>query len=104
MHHSLKIKIRDLDHIESIVEQNITAVEAEKIVGGIGINKVLDNTGIILEDYQTGNDKSPAILSSQAILGSQAILNHATKPIPPLIIPPIMPSGTCAEYPDKVIE
>ena len=34
MHHSLKIKIRDLDHIESIVEQDITDVEAEKIVGG----------------------------------------------------------------------
>ncbi|MEH2297183.1 hypothetical protein [Nostoc sp.] len=34
MHHSLKIKILDLDHIESIVEQDITDVEAEKIVGG----------------------------------------------------------------------
>ncbi|MBD2244995.1 hypothetical protein [Nostoc sp. FACHB-888] len=35
MHHSLKIKILDLDHIESIVEQDITDVEAEKIVGGL---------------------------------------------------------------------
>ena len=34
MHHSLKRKILDLDHIESIVEQDITVVEAEKIVGG----------------------------------------------------------------------
>lgn len=34
MHHSLKIKILDLDHIKSIVEQDITDVEAEKIVGG----------------------------------------------------------------------
>jgi uncharacterized protein YbdZ (MbtH family) len=34
MYHSLKIKILDLDHIESIVEQDITDVEAEKIVGG----------------------------------------------------------------------
>jgi hypothetical protein len=34
MHHSLKIKILDLDHIESIVKQDITDVEAEKIVGG----------------------------------------------------------------------
>ncbi|MEH1839095.1 MAG: hypothetical protein V7L20_10075 [Nostoc sp.] len=34
MHHSLKIKIWDLDHIESIVEQDITDVGAEKIVGG----------------------------------------------------------------------
>ncbi|MBW4423276.1 MAG: hypothetical protein KME50_02115 [Nostoc desertorum CM1-VF14] len=34
MHHSLKIKILDLDYIESIVEQDITDVEAEKIVGG----------------------------------------------------------------------
>ncbi|MDZ8224506.1 hypothetical protein [Nostoc sp. ChiVER01] len=34
MHHSLKIKILDLDHIESIVEQDIRDVEAEKIVGG----------------------------------------------------------------------
>ncbi|MBN3939912.1 MAG: hypothetical protein V7L21_32100 [Nostoc sp.] len=34
MHHSLKIKILDLDHVESIVEQDITDVEAEKIVGG----------------------------------------------------------------------
>jgi hypothetical protein len=34
MHHSLKIKILDLDPIESIVEQDITDVEAEKIVGG----------------------------------------------------------------------
>ena len=38
MHHSLKIKILDLDHIESIVEQDITDVEAEKIVGG-GLSK-----------------------------------------------------------------
>ncbi|MCC5657772.1 hypothetical protein LC608_12365 [Nostoc sp. XA010] len=35
MHHSLKIKILDLDYIESIVEQDIMDVEAEKIVGGI---------------------------------------------------------------------
>ncbi|MBW4452660.1 MAG: hypothetical protein KME55_08140 [Nostoc indistinguendum CM1-VF10] len=34
MYHSLKIKILDLDHIESIVEQDITDMEAEKIVGG----------------------------------------------------------------------
>lgn len=34
MHHSLKIKILDLDHLESIFEQNITDVDAEKIVGG----------------------------------------------------------------------
>ena len=33
MHHSLKRKILDLNRIESIVE-DITAVEAEKIVGG----------------------------------------------------------------------
>ena len=33
MHHSLKIKILDLDHIESIVE-DITAVEAKQIIGG----------------------------------------------------------------------
>ena len=39
MHHSLKIKILDLDHIESIVEQNITDVEAEKIVGGARISR-----------------------------------------------------------------
>ncbi len=36
MHHSLKIKILDLDYIESIVEQDITDVEAEKIVRGSG--------------------------------------------------------------------
>jgi hypothetical protein len=34
MHHSLKIKILDLDYIESIVEQDITDAEAERIVGG----------------------------------------------------------------------
>ncbi|MCL6752700.1 hypothetical protein KBT16_17675 [Nostoc sp. CCCryo 231-06] len=36
MLHSLKIKIQDSDYIESIVEQDITPVEAEKIVGGMG--------------------------------------------------------------------
>ncbi|WP_100899675.1 hypothetical protein [Nostoc flagelliforme] len=34
MYHSLKIKILDLDYIESTLEQDITDVEAEKIVGG----------------------------------------------------------------------
>ncbi|MCC5667595.1 hypothetical protein LC653_27860 [Nostoc sp. CHAB 5784] len=35
MYHSLKIKILDLDYIESTLEQDIMDVEAEKIVGGI---------------------------------------------------------------------
>ncbi|MCC5606524.1 hypothetical protein LC612_06905 [Nostoc sp. CHAB 5834] len=51
MHHSLKIKILDLDHIESIVEQDITDVEAEKIVGGtlsVSKNKVAKETSIIV--------------------------------------------------------
>ncbi|MCC5667596.1 hypothetical protein LC653_27865 [Nostoc sp. CHAB 5784] len=34
MYHSLKIKILDLDYIESTFEQDIMDVEAEKIVGG----------------------------------------------------------------------
>ncbi|WP_100899902.1 hypothetical protein [Nostoc flagelliforme] len=34
MHHSFQIKILNLDYIESIVEQDITIVRAEKIVGG----------------------------------------------------------------------
>ncbi|MBE9106727.1 hypothetical protein IQ229_17870 [Nostoc cf. edaphicum LEGE 07299] len=34
MHYSLKMKILDLDYIESIVEQDITSVQAEKILGG----------------------------------------------------------------------
>ena len=34
MHHSLKIRILDLDYIESTLEQDIMDVEAEKIVGG----------------------------------------------------------------------
>ncbi|MCC5652412.1 hypothetical protein LC609_21815 [Nostoc sp. XA013] len=34
MHHSLKIKILDLDHIESAFGRDITDMEAEKILGG----------------------------------------------------------------------
>ena len=34
MHFSPQIKILDLDHVESILEQEITLAEAEKIVGG----------------------------------------------------------------------
>ncbi|WP_100899674.1 hypothetical protein [Nostoc flagelliforme] len=41
MYHSLKIKILDLDYIESTLEQDIMDVEAEKIVGGIRESKSL---------------------------------------------------------------
>ena len=34
MHYLPKIKILDLDHVKSIIEQEITPAEAEKIVGG----------------------------------------------------------------------
>jgi hypothetical protein len=44
MHHSFQINILDLDRNESIFEQDITDVEAEKIVGG---NKISPVVGII---------------------------------------------------------
>lgn len=40
MHYLPKIKILDLDHVKSIIEQEITVAEAEKIVGGGKPSKV----------------------------------------------------------------
>ncbi|WP_026734743.1 hypothetical protein [Fischerella sp. PCC 9605] len=40
MNHSSKLQILDLDHSESIIEQEITAAEAVKIVGGGGTSPV----------------------------------------------------------------
>ncbi|MCC5599734.1 hypothetical protein [Nostoc favosum] len=65
MHHSFKIKIQDLDYIESIVEQDITDVRAEKIVGGSKtsnanpIFKLCKRQLSNPKDIQTSSDQRP---------------------------------------------
>ncbi|MBW4562702.1 MAG: hypothetical protein KME32_16450 [Mojavia pulchra JT2-VF2] len=43
MHYSFKIKILDLNHNQSIFEQDITDVEAAKIVGGKSSGSVISS-------------------------------------------------------------
>ncbi|MEH2273936.1 MAG: hypothetical protein V7K40_03765 [Nostoc sp.] len=83
MHHSLKIKIWDLDHIESIVEQDITDVEAEKIVGGtLSVSK----SQVVLEKTVGG---TLSVIKSQLVsLVDPKTLECGTPPIPDPPLPP----------------
>jgi hypothetical protein len=84
MYHSLKIKILDLDHIESIVEQDITDMEAEKIVGG-----TLSISGSqVIAKTTTGVELS--IIRSQVIAKTtiRVELNLNGYEVDPLPIPP----------------
>lgn len=92
MYHSLKIKIRHLDHIESIVEQDITDVEAEKIVAGtLSVSK----SQVVLEKTVGG---TLSVIKSQLV----SVLDPKTlecrvppipdPPLPPCIVVPIISS------------
>ncbi|MDZ7949870.1 hypothetical protein [Nostoc sp. DedQUE09] len=85
MHYSLKMKILDLDYIESIVEQDITSVEAGKILGG---------TLIISKPQQLAPEKS--LVETLSVSKSQLVLKVDVKldinlstvePIVPIPIP-----------------
>ncbi|MDZ8085065.1 MAG: hypothetical protein RMY16_05620 [Nostoc sp. DedQUE12b] len=85
MHYSLKMKILDLDYIESIVEQDITSVEAEKIIGGtlIGSNlQQLVPEKILVETL--------SVSKSQLVLNVDINLS-TVEPIKPIPIPPLPP-------------
>ncbi|MCC5643927.1 hypothetical protein LC607_13415 [Nostoc sp. CHAB 5824] len=81
MHHSLKIKILDLDHIESIVEQDITDVEAEQIVGGtlsvsgsqVIAKKTIEKT-LSVSGYE--------VIAKKTIEGTLSVSGHEVDPLP----------------------
>ncbi|MBE8964983.1 hypothetical protein IQ277_01625 [Nostocales cyanobacterium LEGE 12452] len=84
MHYSLKMKILDLDYIESIVEQDITSVQAEKIIGG---------TLIVSKPQQLVPEKilveTLSVSKPQLVkVGAKKDINQSTgEPIEPIPIP-----------------
>ncbi|MDZ8224507.1 MULTISPECIES: hypothetical protein [unclassified Nostoc] len=84
MHHSLKIKILDLDHIESIVEQDIRDVEAEKIVGGT----LSVSASQVSSEISLGATLSVSGSKLVSRLGSEDVMSFAMpSPAEPLLIP-----------------
>jgi hypothetical protein len=85
MHYSLKMKILDLDYIESIVEQDITSVEAEKILGGTLITSKPQQ--LVSEKILV---KTLSVSKSQLVLKVNVNSNVSTvEPIKPIPIPPL---------------